>query len=478
MSLPTLIKLTGSFVTASGALGDDPVPQTGTVTIKSSNTLQRTSDNSTAGPFFFEKELDVTGYFEVDVPATDDPAWLPTGWTYLIKEYLSGGVRTYRITVPIASVGGTLDLADVSPIVSAPDPAAYILSSEKGAPLGVATLDSGGQVPAGQLPVTGGGIPASIVDVKGDLIAASAANTVVRVPVGTDAQVLRADSAVSPGVSWHTLTAADVGASGSGHNHDGSYSGTAHNHDGTYSGAGHNHDGTYATAVHTHAIANVTGLQTTLDGKVDESVVSAKGDLYVATGSAAVTRLAVGTNTHVLTADSAEPSGIKWAAAAGGGGGGGLLGVYERAITSGNITAPNSPSTWVILSTLGITIPSGEINVDDYVELSWDMMHNLTGSNFLDWAVIVGSSITRACSSKSATPNNEGLVSLYPGAASFSTMPKPFGFKVESGHLDSGALTFNMISKASGSGTIFATSLYVMQLTVKNFGDVPVTTIA
>jgi|TARA_R100000781_G_scaffold113662_1_gene82652 hypothetical protein len=40
----------------------------------------------------------------------------------------------------------------------------------------------------------------------------------------------------------------------------------------------------------------------------------AKGDLIVGTGADAATKLTVGTNTHVLTADSSTASGLSWVA--------------------------------------------------------------------------------------------------------------------------------------------------------------------
>ncbi len=56
----------------------------------------------------------------------------------------------------------------------------------------------------------------------------------------------------------------------------------------------------------------------TTPGVLQKDIVDAKGDLIVATGSDAVARLAVGTNTYVLVADSSEATGLKWAAATAG----------------------------------------------------------------------------------------------------------------------------------------------------------------
>lgn len=100
-------------------------------------------------------------------------------------------------------------------------------------------------------------IQGTLLDAKGDIIAATADNTPARVPVGSNTQVLMANSAATPGVEWHTLVASDVGA-------------------------------------------------------IATSLIDAKGDLIVGTANDTAARQAVGSNSQVLSANSGVTNGVEW----------------------------------------------------------------------------------------------------------------------------------------------------------------------
>jgi hypothetical protein len=118
-------------------------------------------------------------------------------------------------------------------------------------------------------------------------------------------------------------------------------------------------------------------LSSTVSAGIPATLLDAKGDLIVASAADTAARLAVGgTNGHVLTVDSAEATGMKWAAASGGGGGGAT-----------NLWIP--ASAWIPKTTAGCGVDSRETTTNDqnFDELLFD-----TGSDeFADALVIMPS---------------------------------------------------------------------------------------
>jgi hypothetical protein len=99
-----------------------------------------------------------------------------------------------------------------------------------------------------------------------------------------------------------------------------------------------------------------------------KSLLDAKGDLIAASANDTPARLAAGTNGYVLTADSAEATGLKWALAAAGATGGGTDQVFylndQTVTTSYTITAGrNAMTTGPIAIDSGVTVevPTGSV---------------------------------------------------------------------------------------------------------------------
>jgi hypothetical protein len=70
-----------------------------------------------------------------------------------------------------------------------------------------------------------------------------------------------------------------------------------------------------AAAIRTLGTAIDTTVFTNAGNAIAKTIVDAKGDIIAATAADTVSRLAVGANNTVLTADSAEATGLKWVAA-------------------------------------------------------------------------------------------------------------------------------------------------------------------
>lgn len=102
-----------------------------------------------------------------------------------------------------------------------------------------------------------------------------------------------------------------------------------------------------------------------ITGALQSTIVTTKGDLLAATGSSSLNRVPVGTNGQVLTADSSEATGVKWATVATGGGG-----IARTIVTvSANQTAAAAASTdyvYILTGSYTLTLPTAAGNTNRY----------------------------------------------------------------------------------------------------------------
>lgn len=125
---------------------------------------------------------------------------------------------------------------------------------------------------------------------------------------------------------------------------------------------------TSSTSTTTAAVpASVKSAYDLADGAIPKSLVDAKGDILAATADNTVTRLAVGTNGQVLTADSTTATGLKWATSASGGG--------MTSLASGTLSGTSLDLTSISSSYNDLVLQIFDANwgtADDYFKLRFN----------------------------------------------------------------------------------------------------------
>lgn len=118
-----------------------------------------------------------------------------------------------------------------------------------------------------------------------------------------------------------------------------------------------------------------SALQTQIDGRINSTIVDAKGDIIAATAADTVSRLGVGANNTVLTADSATATGLKWATPAGGSSG--LTLIKTQTIGSGVTTVEVTDAFSSTYDAYQIIIAGGVSSTND--NLVFRLGSTLTG---------------------------------------------------------------------------------------------------
>jgi hypothetical protein len=117
-----------------------------------------------------------------------------------------------------------------------------------------------------------------------------------------------------------------------------------------------------------------TQMFTNANAAVSATVIDAKGDLLAGTAADTLSRIAIGANNTILTADSAEATGMKWAAAAAGG----MTLISTTALTGASIVLTSIPATY---KDLVLVIRNFLPAIDGYGPKL--LLNGSTGNNYL-----------------------------------------------------------------------------------------------
>jgi hypothetical protein len=107
------VTLTGKYLLSDGSAVQGSVK----FTLSARTTL--TADKIIALPGPITATLSSAGAFSVSLAATDDPDITPTNLTYAVEENFTNATGSkYSISIPLASVGGTVDLSALAPVAA------------------------------------------------------------------------------------------------------------------------------------------------------------------------------------------------------------------------------------------------------------------------------------------------------------------------------------------------------------------------
>ena len=182
---------------------------------------------------------------------------------------------------------------------------------------------------------------------------------------------------------------------------------------------------------------------------IQNAIVDAKGDLIAATAADTPARLAVGTNGHVLTADSTAATGIKWAAPAGGGK---VLQVVTGIYDGDNSTTSSSYADTGL--TVTITPSSASSKVLVMVTHITEIYVTSGSATSVIGSIIVLRGATNI--SKSAETSNQWNIGMDAGSAALGKS-HPWNFTVLDSPATTSATTYKTQSRV-GSGTSLFTN--------------------
>lgn len=204
------------------------------------------------------------------------------------------------------------------------------------------------------------------------------------------------------------------------------------------------------------------GLGVAGGGYVTESMITAKGDLIAGDAPGSATIRSVGSDGQILTADSAQTTGLSWTTPAP------ELTGYD---TTGKLTQTFGPGdtsgAWTVVgSAWRLTVPA---SIGDIVVMDPSVIANVGSDAEMDVCSVVSGVPARYYSSGTATQAPNGHGGLYMGT-SYNRRLAPVQWQVSASDIEAGTVTLAYMYR-SGPGITWGSAVYPNEISLTNLGS-------
>ena len=119
MATPTMVTVTGTLMIADG------VPDVGAVITAIRPEFNSHQDGTVYGRVSQKVSTDIAGAFSLELVASDDPDWVPVGWTYEFQVRPGDGSGAWSFYAPVPEADTAITFGELVPVATPGTPEVY-----------------------------------------------------------------------------------------------------------------------------------------------------------------------------------------------------------------------------------------------------------------------------------------------------------------------------------------------------------------
>lgn len=200
MSTPTMITVVGTVRIAGATVA-------GKLVFASSTLVRHGASDDVMIPQEIVATAGANGEISVQIPATNDPAFSPTGWTWEVRPHFPGWRESFSVAIPYDAAGATLQLSQLVEVPPDGDVQLYALVGHTHAGAGLGDVVGPSSSVTGRVAMFSGTTGKLILDSG---VAASSLASIPIPPTFGRGTIVSGDVTIGSDASWTVVAGTSV----------------------------------------------------------------------------------------------------------------------------------------------------------------------------------------------------------------------------------------------------------------------------